>query len=54
MTTAQEVSTRKCRKKDIPSGYVLVFLSLLTQQTLRGFFLWTGFPLILYIPQNYI
>ena len=31
------------------SGYVLVFLSLLTQQILHGSFLFTGFPLILYI-----
>ena len=31
---------RKYRKKDITSGYVLVFLSLLTQHILHGFFLW--------------
>ena len=44
MPTVQEV-----QEKDILSGYVLVFLSPLTQQILHGFFLLAGFPLILYI-----
>ena len=58
MPSVQEVNKgskyRKYKKKDVASGYVLVFRSLLTQQILQKFFLWflTGFPLILYIPQN--
>ena len=43
MPTVQEVSTRSTGRKTA-SGYVLVFLSLLTQQISHGFFPFERIP----------